>query len=115
MRSLVARPALFPLLAALLVVPACASSRPAPSAVAYTYGRVAEVSNTSTVQVDIYSSSSTSASTLLGTARPGETVRVTLPAGHAGVSCRVSSARTDRTAARRASCRVNYLPASTGS
>ena len=57
---------------------------------AYTYDRVAEVTNAAAGDLDVFVSRS-SGLTLLATLRPGETQRITIPAGSNSVWCQYAN------------------------
>ena len=72
---------------------------------AYSYDRVAEVTNAAAGDLDVFVSRS-SGRTLLATLRPGETQRITIPAGSNGVWCQYANGSAVGTG-----CRVRYLDA----
>ena len=69
------------------------------------YDRVAEVTNAAAGDLDVFVSRSSGRS-LLATVRPGETQRITIPAGSNGVWCQYANGSAVGTG-----CRVRYLDA----
>ena len=84
---------------------ACMPPSQTPQTEAYQYDRVAEVTNAAAGDLDVFVSRSSGRS-LLATVRPGETQRITIPAGSNGVWCQYANGSAVGTG-----CRVRYLDA----